>query len=113
MAIRVAARSDILKRTQKEDEDEWIAGGPAAVNGMSSEILYLLDSAHGLCMPEGNTSRRVIGKLREETRSRRPIRVLHHVNQATSEALTFLVDSASPMLIDRVCPRSGISDEGK
>ena len=113
MAIRAEARSVILKRTQKENEDEWIAGGPATVNGMSSEILYLLDSAHGLFMPEGNTSRRVIGKLREETRSRRPIRVLHHVSQATSEALRFLVDSAPPMLIDRVCRRSGISDEGK
>ena len=45
------------------------------MNGMSSEILYLLVPAQGLCMPEGNTSRRVIGKLREETRSRRPIRV--------------------------------------
>ncbi len=113
MTIRAAARSVILKRTQKENEDEWTAGGPAAVNGMSSEILYLLDSAQGLCMPQGNTPRRATGKLREETRSRRPIRVLHHVSQATSEALKFLIDSASPMLIDRVCPRSGISDEGK
>ena len=69
------ARSVILKRTQKENEDEWIAGGPAAVNGMSSEILYLLDSAQGLFTPEGNTPRRAIGELREETRSRRPIRV--------------------------------------
>ena len=83
------------------------------MNGISSEILYLLDSAQGLFTPQGNTSRRAIGKLREETRSRRPIRVLHHVSQATSEALRFLVDSAPPMLIDRVCPRSGISDEGK
>ena len=80
---------------------------------MSSEILYLLDPAQGLCIPEGNTSRRVIGKLREETRSRRPIRVIHHVNQATSEALRFLSDSGIPILIDRVCPRSGISDEDK
>ena len=97
MAIRAAARSATLKRTQKESEDERTAGGPAAVNGNSSEILYLLDSAQGLCMPEGNTSRRVIGKLRKETRSRRPIRVLHHVHQATSEALRFLVESYIPM----------------
>ena len=83
------------------------------MNGNSSEILYLLDSAQGLCMPQGNTSHRVIGKLREETRSRRPIRATHHVNQATSEALRFLIDSALPILIDRVCRRSGISDEGK
>ena len=80
MAIGAAARSVILKRTQKENEDEWIAGGPAAVNGMSSEILYLLALsirhwAQGLCMPVGNTPRRAIGKLREATRSRRPIRV--------------------------------------
>ena len=58
---------------------------------MSSEILYLLDSAQGLFIPEGNTSRRAIGKLREETRSRRPIRATHHVNMATSETLMFLV----------------------
>jgi len=63
------------------------------VNGMSSEILYLLDSAQGLFTPQGNTSRRGTGKLREETRSRRPIRATHHVDQATSEALTFLVAS--------------------
>ncbi|MFB3106243.1 MAG: hypothetical protein ACE1ZA_15165 [Pseudomonadales bacterium] len=44
---------------------------------MSSEILYLLDPAHGLCIPEGNTSRRVTGKLREETRSRSPARAIH------------------------------------
>ena len=73
--------------------------GHAAVNGMSSEILYLLDSAQGLCMPEGNTSCRVIGKPREETRSRSPIRAKHRllsrtdraaVIKATSEALKFL-----------------------
>lgn len=90
MAIRAAAGSAILKRTQKGSEDERIAGGPGTVNGNSSEILYLLDSAQGLFTPQGNTSRRVIGKLREETRSRRPIRSTHHVNQATSEALRFL-----------------------
>ncbi len=61
------------------------------MNGMSSEILYLLDPAQGLCMLEGNTSRRVIGKLREETRSRSPIRAIHHVVKATSEAPRFLV----------------------
>jgi hypothetical protein len=59
---------------------------------MSSEILYLLDSAQGLCLPQGNTLRRIIGKLREETRSRRPIRSVHNVNQATSEALRFLFE---------------------
>ena len=41
-------------------------------------------------MLEGNTSRRVIGKLREETRSRSPIRAAHHVIKATSETLRFL-----------------------
>ena len=58
---------------------------------MSSEILYLLDSAQGLFTPEGNTSGRVIGELPEETRSRRPIRATHYVNMATSETLKFLV----------------------
>jgi len=66
---------------------------------MSSEILYLLDSAQGLCMPEGNTLRRDIGKLREEPRSRTPARVTHSlldrfdraaVIKATSEAQKFL-----------------------
>ena len=83
------------------------------MNGISSENLYLLDSAQGLFTPQGNTSRSVIGKLREETRSRRPIRSTHRVNQATSEALRFLIDSSYPGLTDRVCRRSGISDEGK
>jgi hypothetical protein len=56
----------------------------------SSEILHLLDPAQGLCMPEGNTAGRVIGKLPVETRSRSPIRVNHHVVKATSETLRFL-----------------------
>jgi hypothetical protein len=30
-----------------------------------------------------------IGELSEETRSRRPVRVTHHANQATSEIPTF------------------------
>ena len=89
------------------------------MNGNSSEILYLLDPAQGLCMPQGNTSRRITGKLCEETRSRRPIRSTHSllaraaVNQATSEALRFLVATKPSSLADRVCPRSGISDEDK
>ena len=80
---------------------------------MSSEILYLLDSAQGLFTPQGNIDCSDIGELQSETRSRRPIRATHHVNQATSETLRVLIDSALPKLIDRVCPRSGISDEGK
>ena len=40
--------------TERGSEDEWIVGGPAAMNGISPEILYLLDSALGLCMPQGN-----------------------------------------------------------
>jgi hypothetical protein len=83
------------------------------VNGISSEILYLLDPAQGLWMPEGNTSRRVIGKLREETRSPRPIRAIHNVNQATSETLRFLIAAKRSSLTGQVCPRSGISDEDK
>gem|GEM_PF-2997449 len=83
------------------------------VNGISSEILFLLDSAQGLCMPQGNTSRRVIGELREETRSRRPIRDTQYVNQATSETLRFLIESKRSSLTDQVCFRSGISDEDK
>jgi hypothetical protein len=83
------------------------------VNGKSSEILYLLDPAQGLCIPQGNTSRRVNGELREETRSRRPIRAIQHVSQATSETRRFLVESKHSNLLDRVCPRSGISDEDK
>jgi hypothetical protein len=83
------------------------------VNGISSEILYLLDSAQGLFTPQGNTLRRDIGKLCEETRSRRPARATHNVNQATSEALKFLIVPRIPIVIDRVCPTSGISKGGK
>ena len=74
-AYKAFGRSRTLKRTQKGCEDELTVGGPAAMNGCSSEILFLLDTAQGLVMPEGNTSHRVIGKLCEESRSRRPIRV--------------------------------------
>ena len=90
-AYKDVVRSRILKRTQKGSEGEPTGCGPAAVNGMSSEILYLLDPAHGLCIPEGNISRRVTGKLREETRSRSPARATHCVIKATSEALRFLI----------------------
>ena len=68
------------------------------MNGISSEIFYLLpDSqqhwAQGLCMPEGNIVCSVNGKLQTETRSRRPIRTIHRVKQATSETLRFLARS--------------------
>lgn len=65
------------------------------MNGKSSEILYLLDSAQGLFTPEGNIVCSVKGKLQAETRSRRPARATHYVNQATSEALWFLIGSAT------------------
>ncbi len=77
-------------------------GGPAAMNGISSEILYRLDPAQGLFMPEGNTSFRVRGEWFEETRSRRPIRSIHCVKQATSEALSFLFGSRLPTATERV-----------
>ena len=63
------------------------------MNGKSSEILYLLDSAQGLCMPQGNIVCSVIGELQAKTRSRRPIRATHCVNLVTSETLRFLIDS--------------------
>ena len=50
------AGSGILKRTQKGSEGESTGSGLSAVNDMSSEILYLLDPAQGLCMLEGYTS---------------------------------------------------------
>ena len=39
VSIGYDSRSDTLKRTQKDDEDEWPVVGPAAMNGISSEIL--------------------------------------------------------------------------
>ena len=39
MRIRRLHRNRILKRTQKGSEGELTVGGPAAVNGMSPEIL--------------------------------------------------------------------------
>ena len=62
------------------------------MNDMSSEILYLLDSAQGLFTLEGNISRRVYGKLRGKTRSRSSARAIHHVIKATSETLWFLFE---------------------
>lgn len=73
------------------------------VNGMSSEVLYLLNSAQGLCMPQGNTSHGVLGELCEETRSPRPIRATHYVSQATSEALRFLIDPKHTSLPSAFC----------
>ena len=52
----------MLKRTQKGSEDESTVGGPAAMNGCSSEILFLLDSAQGLFTPQGNIVYRVHGE---------------------------------------------------
>ena len=90
LSYKALCRSRQLKRTQKGSEGEPTAGGLAAVNGMSPEMLYLLDPAQGLCMLEGNTSRRAKGKLREETRGRSPARATHGVIKATSETLRFL-----------------------
>jgi hypothetical protein len=60
------------------------------MNGNSSEILYLLAKRQGLQRPRFVHAPRQyflqrIGELSEETRSRRPIRVTHHANQATSD----------------------------
>ena len=88
-------------------------GDPVTLNGSSPEIWYLSDSAQGLCIPEGNIVCSVIGERQTETRGRRPIRITHRVNQATSETLRFLIDRRLPIAIDRVCPRSGISDKDK
>ena len=94
----------MLKRTQKAGEDELTVGGPAAMNGISPEILYLLDPAQGLCIPEGNIVCSVNGKLQTKSRGRRPIRVRHSlltraaVNQATSE---------DPEVLDRYVISSG------
>ena len=42
-------RSGSLKRAQKGSEGESTGSGLSAVNDMSSEILYLLDPAQGVC----------------------------------------------------------------
>lgn len=93
LAYKAVCRSRRLKRTQKGSEGEPTGCGHSAVNGMSPEILYLSDSAQGLFMLEGNTSRRAHGKLREETRGRSPARATHCVIKATSETLRFLAES--------------------
>ncbi len=72
MSYKADRRSRQLKRTQKGSEGEPTGCGYPAVNGMSPEILYLSDSAQGLCILEGNTARRASGKLRVETRGRSP-----------------------------------------
>ena len=66
-------RSGSLKRTQKGSEGESTGGGLPAVNDMSSEILYLSDSAQGLCMLEGNTSRRVLAGCERRPGVARPL----------------------------------------
>ena len=67
-------------------------GGPAAMNGCSSEILYLLDPAQGLCMPEGNTSApRYWQAVQRRPGVDGPFAQHIDVNQATSEALRFLI----------------------
>ncbi|GAA5504635.1 hypothetical protein Rcae01_00074 [Novipirellula caenicola] len=48
----------------------------ATVNGISSEILSMLDPAQGLFTPQGNTVCSINGELQTETRSRRPIRAI-------------------------------------
>jgi len=62
-AYKATSRSRWLKRKQKGSEDERITGSPVTVNGISSEILYLLDPAQGLCMPQGNTLRSIMASF--------------------------------------------------
>ena len=73
------AGSGILKRTQKGSEGESTVGGPAAVNGMSPEILYLLDPAQGLCMLEGNISYGGLASGKRRPGVARPL-ALHNVS---------------------------------
>ena len=66
-------RSGSLKRTQKGSEGESTGSGLSAVNDMSSEILYLLDSAQGLCMLEGNISYRDLASCERRPGDARPL----------------------------------------
>jgi group II intron reverse transcriptase/maturase len=66
------------------------------MNGISSEILYLLDPAQGLCIPEGNIDQRDMASDDRRpgvgaTFRCLPVRVTQCVKQATSEALLFLI----------------------
>jgi hypothetical protein len=74
VAVMLATfRSGSLKRTQKGSEGESTESGLSAVNDMSSEILYLLDPAQGLCMLEGNISRRVTASCERRPGVARPL----------------------------------------
>ena len=97
MRINRLRRSHILKRIQKGSEGELTVGGPAAVNGMSPEILYLLDPAQGRCMLVGNVARSVLASCERRPGVARPLarspaRATHYVIKATSETLRFLTE---------------------
>ena len=76
---------------QKASEGESTVGGPAATSDMSPEVLYPLDPAHGLCMPEGNSEGRVNGEWPSQSRGRSSARARQYVVKVTSETLRFLV----------------------
>jgi len=63
----------LVEAYQKGSEGEPIGSGLSAVNGMSPEILYLLDPAQGLFTLEGNTSRRVMASCEKRPGVARPL----------------------------------------
>ena len=83
------------------------------MNDMSSEILYLLDPAQGLFTLEGNISRRVLASCEIRTGVARPLALYIMSSKQPVKPCGSCSNHDTPVTIDRVCPTSLISEDGK
>jgi hypothetical protein len=83
------------------------------MNDMSSEILYLLDPAQGVCMLEGNISRRDMASCERRPGVARPLALYTMSSRQPVRPCRSCSYHDTPVMHDRVCPTSLISEDGK
>ncbi len=83
------------------------------MNDMSSEILYLLDPAQGLFTLEGNISRRDLASCERRPGVARPLALYTMSSRQPVRPCGSCSHHDAPVMIDRVCPTSLISEDGK
>ena len=102
-----------LMRTQKDSEGESTEDSLSVANDMSSEISYLMGSARGVCMLEGNISRRDMASCERSPGVARPLALYMMSSKQPVRPCGSCSDHDTPVMPDRVCSTSLISKDGK
>ena len=83
------------------------------MNDMSSEILYLLDPAQGLFTLEGNISHRDPASCERRPGVARPLALDTMSSRQPVRPCGSCSTQDTPVMSERVCPTSLISEDGK